>query len=104
MIKFMAHYVTDGTVKAKVHYNAGQRLNGTNYVTIYAKDYGRDLGKIFEAEYKNDTDIMTDYFERGHVTLEETHPLYADCVARAKINAEKSAERYAKRRAKWAAA
>lgn len=77
MIKFNKYHVidTDTKVKAKVFYSLDNRIDGRNCVTLYAKDYTRNLGKIF-AEYKNDTDTMTDYFDQGSVTLFEDHPLY----------------------------
>lgn len=76
MIKFNRHHVTNGTVKARIWYSLDNRVDGRKCVTMYAKDYGGDLGKIFGDEYKNDTDTMTDYFDTGKVSLFENHPLY----------------------------
>jgi len=89
MIKFNKYNVTDTEtkVKARVHYNAGERFNDkkelVQAVTIYAKDYDRKLGEIFAAEYKNETDSMTDYFDQGNVVLFADHPLYKKALARA---------------------
>lgn len=77
-IKFRQYYVTDSTkVKAKVSYSLDNRVDGRKCVTLYAQEYGRTLQYFFNKEYQNDTDIMTDYFEKGRVTLFEDHPLYA---------------------------
>lgn len=75
-IKFNKHNVTNGSIKARVHYSLGSRLDGRACVTIYEKDYERQLGKLFPESYQNDTDMMTDYFDHGRVTLFEDHPLY----------------------------
>ena len=55
MIKFNKHNVTDTEtkIKARVLYSLDNRIDGRKCVTIYAKDYDRSLGKIFN-EYEND--------------------------------------------------
>lgn len=83
-IRFLKHCVTNGTVKARVHYSLDNRADKRSCVTIYAKDYDRKLGEIFTAaDYHNDTDIGTDYFDKGRVVLFADHPLYAAARARA---------------------
>lgn len=84
MIKFNKYNVTDTEtkVKARVHYSVDNRIDGRKCVTIYAKDSDRKLGEIF-AEYRNETDTQTDYFDKGHVDLFEDHPLYEAARARA---------------------
>lgn len=84
-IKFMKHYVTDGALKARVHYSLDNRVDGRKCVTIYAKDYG-PLGTVLAEGYKNDTDTMTDYFDKGRAVLFEDSPLYA--AARVRAEAE----------------
>lgn len=99
MLKFNRYHVTNGTTKARVHYSCDNRVDNRKCVTIYHKDYSNALGLVFAdtaAEYKNDTDISTDYFEKGRVTLFEDSPLYA--AARATAEADEAA-----RRAKYAA-
>ena len=78
MIKFNKFNVrsTETNDKSRVHYSLDNRIDGKKCVTIYAKDYDRSLGKIFNDEYKNETDTMTDYFDQGNVTLFEDHDLY----------------------------
>ena len=89
MIKFNKHNVTNGTHKAKITYSLDNRMDGRSCVTIYAKDYDRNLGHIFFEEYINNSDSMTDYFEKGRVVLFEDHPLYV--VARSQAEAVQKA-------------
>lgn len=77
MIKFNKYNVTNGTDKAKISYSLDNRADRRSCVTIYAKDYDRSLGRIFADEYTNNSDMMTDYFEKGRVVLFDDHPLYA---------------------------
>jgi hypothetical protein len=93
MIKFQKFYVTNGQQKARVWYSLDNRFDGRKCVTLYAKDYSGALGAIFGDEYKNDTDTMTDYFEKGRAVIFEGHPHYAAARARAEAN---TAERTAK--------
>lgn len=84
-IKLNKFNVTNGTEKARVWYHASER-QGAKAVVIYAKDYGHALGRVFSeagADYRNDTDTMTDYFDKGQVVLKEGHPLYAKALERA---------------------
>lgn len=100
MIKLQKYYVTDGVTKVRVFYSNGQiyardaegKQILRDCVTLYAKDYGHGLRAIFGAEYENNSDSMTDYFEQGHVRIFPGSPLYFAAKARA---AEQSA-RYRK--------
>lgn len=83
MIKFNRYNVSNGKIKARVHYSLDNRIDKRKCVTIYAKDYSDALRNLFASEYKNDTDIQIDYFEKGKVVLFEDHPLYT--VARNKV-------------------
>jgi hypothetical protein len=83
-VKFNKFHVTNGTVKARVHYSLDNRADGRPCVTIYARDYGHALGQVIEdGHYQNDTDTQTDYFDKGRVVLFEAHALYAAARARA---------------------
>lgn len=82
-IKFNKYHVTDGKVKVRVFYRVNNRIDGRKCITLYAKDYGRGLGRIFIDEYKNDTDMREDYFDNGKVVLFEDHPLYDQALKRA---------------------
>lgn len=82
-LRFNLHHVTNGTIKARVHYSLDSRTDGRKCVTIYAKDYTGELGQLFTGEYQNNTDTMTDYFDKGKVNLFEGHALYAAARAAA---------------------
>jgi len=98
MIKFQQYYVTNGKIKAKCHYSAGNRIDGRKAVTIYAKDYGWKLFKeIFGDIAKNETDIREDYFETSKAVIFEGDPLYAAALERALINEKKNQERWSKK-------
>ena len=99
MIKFQKHYVTDGTTKVKVRYWINERSEKPS-VEIYAKEYGYELDSLFGDLSFNNTDTMTDYFEKSHVKIHEGHPLYDQAKARAEQNAADWEARYQKRYAK----
>lgn len=80
MIKLRKYFVTNGVVKARVWYSISSRVDKRNAVTIYAKDWDRNLGKIFSGIYQNETDSMSDYFDQGKVVLFEDHPLYSEAL------------------------
>jgi hypothetical protein len=85
-IKFNKYNVTNGTEKARVSYSAFKMTTtGQNCVTLYAKSYedGNKLGNILSDVYENETEIMSDYFEKGRARIIEGHPLYAEAYARA---------------------
>lgn len=86
MIKLNLYNVTDTATgeKVKVHYSAGERTDGRIAVTIYEKNHGRKLGRIFKGEAVNNSDSMTDYFETSRVVLFEDHPLYPAALEAAK--------------------
>lgn len=84
MIKMQKYYVTNGEIKARVWYSAGQLMDGTFAVTLYAKDYSRNLGKIFGSKYINNSDSMSDYFDEGKVIIRKGDPLFEAAMARAR--------------------
>lgn len=84
-IKFRQYYITDGVTKARVSYMISGRTDGRECVTIYDKDWSRDLGKIFKESYINDTDSMTDYFDQGHVCLFADSPFYTEALRVAQV-------------------
>lgn len=102
-IKFCKYYVTDGQLKARVHYSANRLTTGQNAVTLYAKDYGEPLREIMGSVYQNDTDIQSDYFDKGRARIVEGHPLYPAALERARANEREQAEAYAKKCARWEA-
>lgn len=104
MVKFQKFYVTNGEKKARVWYHLDNRTDARQCVTLYARDYSRELGEIISDSYSNDTDIQTDYFDKGRVVLFSDHPLYAAARARAMENyAAREAKRAADEQARKAA-
>jgi len=97
-IRFMQHYVTDGTIRARVFYSHGHLGDGTRPVTLYARDYERSLGKIFAESYENDTDLQSDYFDKGHVRIREDSALFAAALARCEQNERDNATRWERKR------
>ena len=85
-VKFNKHHVASNGLRARVWYALDGLTSGQQCVTLYAKDSDGNLGKIIPDAYKNDTDIQTDYFEKGRVRFFEDHPLYAAARARAEQN------------------
>lgn len=100
-MKFNKHHVTNGTIKVKVSYHLDNRADKRQCVTMYAKDYDRNLGVLFPEQYVNNTDSMTDYFEKGRVVLFDDHPHYAAARARAVQNDSEWRIKSEQRRAKW---
>lgn len=98
-IKFNKFQITDGTIKARVWYSLDNRTDKRACVTIYARDYGHALGLLFATGYKNDTDMMTDYFDKGRVVLFADDAHYAEARARAESNEAERAAKYAAKRA-----
>lgn len=99
MVKFNQYNVVNTLtkVKARIAYSLDNHISGKPVVTLHAKDYSRDLGKIFSGEYENDTDSQTDYFDEGRVRLFEGHPLYTKARAAAIAAMEAYDARMAKR-------
>ena len=77
VLKFNKHNVRHikTNTKARVYYSLDNRIDGRKCVTLYEKDYDRNLHKIF-SDAVNNTDIGTDYFETSKVVLFEDHPFY----------------------------
>ncbi len=96
-INFKKYFIEKDGVKARVRYSrfrkGGRLLKGLNSkgeqnrdpregVTIYEKDYRRNLFKIFK-NAKNDSDSMTDYFEKTTVTVFEDDCYYPEVLEQA---------------------
>ena len=75
MIKFNQNNVTDGTNRIKVWYSFSGEI-----ICVYAKEYGRQLSKIFD-DVVNDTDTMTDYFDKDSIYLNPGDEHYAAAKA-----------------------
>lgn len=95
-IKFNLHNVTDGTHKARVWYSAyARQSDGVRVVVLYAKDFdgGDALHAMFSGLYKNETELQSDYFDKGSVTIPEGHALYAAALAARETAENKSMAR-----------
>lgn len=78
-MKFQAHGIKTENGVEKCRYTVSQLLNGKNAITIYAAEYGHfsdEVRKHFTVE--NDTDSMTDYFEKDRIRVYPDHPLFFD--------------------------
>lgn len=86
MIKFNLYNVVNKETgdKAKVSYHISNRVDGRECVTLYEKDYSRNLGKVFAGQATNNSDSMTDYFESTKMVFFKDHPLYDQALAAAK--------------------
>jgi hypothetical protein len=50
-------------------------------ITIYAREYTGFSAEVKEAfTVENDTDTMTDYFEKDRIRVKKDHPLYAQVL------------------------
>jgi len=71
MIKFLKHSIKFDNQKTRVWYHKGNYTKESKLpqgtITIYAKDYGAKFPKEFNIE--NNSDMMTDYFEKSRVRL-----------------------------------
>ena len=90
----------------RAHYSLGN-LTGNwpaETITIYARDYANAPAELCEAfRIENDTDIMTDYFERSRIRVVPSHPLYATVRAAYDAMISHSEKMAQKRMAKVAA-
>jgi len=83
-IQFHKHYITDGTTKARVHYSAyNMTSTGQACVVLYAKSFddGNKLAEILPIEYENESDMQSDYMEKGRARILNTNPLYDAAMA-----------------------
>ena len=80
-LKFLKYAIKDKMgKKVRVRYYKGELYNypkGT--ITVMAKDYGSQLPK--ELNVKNETDFMTDYFDKDHIRVLPDNPLYDAVLA-----------------------
>lgn len=86
-IKFNLHNVVNLETgeKCRVHYSLDNRIDNRKCVTLYAKDYQDDLFSVFPDNAKNDSDSITDYYEKDRINIFEENPHYKA----ARLTAEK---------------
>lgn len=80
---YRKHYIQNKETgkKCRVHYSLDNRIDGRKCVTIYAKNCLDSMNGIIE--YANNSDMMTDYFEKDRAVLFEDHNDYA--IARSTV-------------------
>lgn len=70
--KINMYYVQKGNKKVKCHYRIEE-----NFITIYAKSYIDSFHGFFEeVENIDNSDSMTDYFEKARVRITPEHKNY----------------------------
>lgn len=93
-VKFNRYNVRDTETgkTARVSYSVNNHVscfdahgvrNGRQHVTVYAKDYNNALAAIIPAGYVDNTEIQSDYFEKGRVYIADNHPLFAAAMSAA---------------------
>lgn len=107
-ISFNQHHIAAGDVKVKVWYSLDGRHDSRPCVTIHAKEYGRNMRKVFPKpedaahglEIENNTESQRDYYDTDTVRIFEGHPLYAVARTRAElIQAKQQAKNLERRNA-----
>ena len=90
VLKFFYNGIkANGGKLQKAHYSKGNLVSWAmekygfdeDTITIYARGYMRFSTEIQDAfTVENDTDIMTDYFEKDRIRVKKGHPLYAQVL------------------------
>jgi hypothetical protein len=82
-VKFTANGIRVDGKHIPCHYNKGWysvngKGDGKEGIAIYAKSYLDRLPDIFREKVQNDTDYMTDYFDKDRVYVFPGEPLYEE--------------------------
>lgn len=90
-----------GAKLQKAYYSDGALTrHPAGTLTIYARDYAHFSAQVHAAfTVENDSDLMTDYFDRDRIRVIPTHPLYPQVRAAFEAQEAHRAARHAKRRA-----
>ena len=105
-IRFLKHKVTFGSkaegnlIEVKCYYWHFTHVDGKHGVHICAKEYGRELSKIFSG-VRNETDTMTDYFEKDTLAIYPGQQYYEEVKQMADMIAAERAAKYEARMAKY---
>ena len=76
MIKFVYNGIKDEQGRLhRAHFSKGYHKDGDDIITIYARDY-EDLPSAEGLEVKNDSDMMTDYFEKDRIEVRPENKFY----------------------------
>lgn len=72
-------------------------------ITIYADGYSGFSCEVWEAfDVQNDSDSMTDYFEKDRIRVKPDHPLYAQVLKACEASDEHYQKMQARREERWA--
>ena len=96
-IKFMWNGIKIDGKLYRCHYSDGKLINhpdGT--LTIYRKDYGQ-MPQVEGLNVQNDTDMMTDYFERDRIRIDHNNKFYNDVKNALSMANAHNEKRWAKR-------
>jgi len=78
-IRFLKNAIKYNGKKARVWYSKGELVGfPKETITIYAKDYGHNLPK--ELNPINETDLMTDYFDKDRARIPPTSKYYKEVL------------------------
>lgn len=81
-IRFLKHAVAFNGKKARVSYSQGAYHKASGLprgtITIYARDYGQQLPRELFPE--NDTDFMTDYFDKDRARITPQSKYFKDVL------------------------
>lgn len=85
-----------GAKLQRVFYSTGAlRSYPAGTITIYGRDYEGFSAKVCECfAVQNDSDTMTDYFEKDRIRVTPSHPLYAAVLAAHDAAAQRNSKRY----------
>lgn len=99
MLKFYYNGIKGDNGKLqRCSYSLGALLHhpeGT--ITIYSREYShftKDIQEVFTVE--NDSDLMTDYFEKDRIRVLPSHPMYQQVLAAFHLMQKHNEKRHAK--------
>ena len=99
-VKFMWNGIkVDGTLY-RAHYSAGRYTTSSGIpegtITVYAKDY-RAFPQVEGLQIENDSDSMTDYFEKDRIRIYPGSKFYTEAKAAYDKMNEHNEKRFAKK-------
>lgn len=106
MLKFYWNGIkaTDGKLNRCFFSNGALLHHPAGTITIYSKEYSHFHKEIYEAfEVENDSDMMTDYFEKDRIRVLPTHPLYQSVLCAMHLQEKHNEKRHVKYLARNAA-
>lgn len=100
-VKFMWNGIKVDGKLYRAHYYAGAYTKESGLpdgtITVYAKDYSVDFPEIEGLTIINESDIMTDYFEKDRIRITPDNKFYKDALEAVKKQEEHNEKRFAKK-------